>query len=132
NVNLASRLEGATKEYHVNVIVAEGTFEAAKESFVFRELDYIRVMGKHQPVRIYELLDFALKDREHQERIQLWMRGLEFYRRAAWEEAIGAFEEVLKLYPNDGPSIVFIERCEEKAREAVPETWDGVWVMKSK
>jgi adenylate cyclase len=132
NVNLASRLEGATKEYHVNVIVGEGTFEEAKESFVFRELDYIRVMGKQQPVRIYELLDFALKRESHEERIQLWMQGLELYRRAAWEEAIGAFEEVLKSYPDDGPSIVFIERCEEKARAAIPVTWDGVWVMKTK
>jgi adenylate cyclase len=132
NVNLASRLEGATKEYHVNVIVGEGTVEEAKESFVFRELDYIRVMGKQQPVRIYELLDFALKRESHEERIQLWVQGLELYRRAAWEEAIGAFEEVLKSYPDDGPSIVFIERCEEKARAAIPVTWDGVWVMKTK
>ena len=132
NVNLASRLEGATKEYHVNIIVAGGTFEAARESFVFRELDYIRVMGKQQPVRIYELLDFALNRGNHEERIQLWMQGLELYRRAAWEEAISAFEDVLKRCPDDGPSIVFIERCEERAREAHAEPWDGVWVMKTK
>lgn len=132
NVNLASRLESATKEYHVNVIVAEGTFEQAKESFVFRELDYIRVMGKQQPVRIFELLDFALKRGDHEERIQLWMQGLELYRHAAWEEAIPAFEEVLKRYPDDGPSILFIERCEEKARQVPVEAWDGVWVMKTK
>ena len=132
NVNLASRLEGATKEYHVNVLVAEGTFDGARESFVFRELDYIRVMGKQQSVRIYELLDFTLNRDNYEERIQLWMRGLELYRRAEWEEAIGAFEEVLKKYPDDGPSIVFMERCEEKAREIHAEPWDGVWVMKTK
>jgi adenylate cyclase len=132
NVNLASRLEGATKEYHVNVIVAEPTFEEAKESFVFRELDYIRVMGKQQPVRIFELLDFALKRADHEERIRLWMRGLEQYRRAAWVDAITEFEEVLKRYPDDGPSILFIERCEEKARELSVEAWDGVWVMRTK
>ncbi|HEX7959329.1 MAG TPA: CHASE2 domain-containing protein, partial [Terriglobales bacterium] len=123
NVNLASRLESATKEYHVNVIVAEGTFDQAKESFVFRELDYIRVMGKQQPVRIFELVDFALKRADHEQRIQLWMQGLELYRRGAWEEAIPAFEDVLKRYPDDGPSILFIERCEEKAREAPAEVW---------
>lgn len=132
NVNLASRLESATKEYHVNVIVAEPTFEQAKESFVFRELDYIRVMGKQQPVRIFELLDFALKRADHEERIELWMRGLELYRRGEWEDAIPAFEEVLKRYPDDGPSILFIERCEEKAREMPAEAWDGVWVMRTK
>ena len=132
NVNLASRLEGATKEYHVNVIVGEPTYEAAKESFVFRELDYIRVMGKQQPARIYELLDFALNRANHEERIRLWRQGFELYRRGAWEEAITAFLEVLKRYPDDGPSILFIERCEEKAREAHPETWDGVWVMRTK
>ena len=60
------------------------------------------------------------------------MQGLELYRRAAWEEAISAFEDVLKRCPDDGPSIVFIERCEERAREAHAEPWDGVWVMKTK
>src|SRR5262249_38495092 len=132
NVNLASRLEGATKEYHVHVIVAEPPFYQGKPSFVLRELESSGVMGKQPPVRIFELLDFALKRRDREERIQWWMQGLELYRRGAWEEAIIEFEEVLNRYPDDGPSILFIERCEEKAREAPAEAWDGGWVMRTK
>jgi len=57
NVNLASRLEGLTKEYHIRTILSEGTYAQVKDQFVCREVDKIRVKGKVQPVTIYELLD---------------------------------------------------------------------------
>lgn len=56
NVNLASRLEGANKVYGTNIIVSEYTYTMVKDKFVFRELDSIRVKGKHRSVVIYELL----------------------------------------------------------------------------
>jgi len=56
-VNLSSRLEGLNKDYGTHIIVNESTHNAVKDAnFVFRELDLIRVKGKHQPVTIYELV----------------------------------------------------------------------------
>ncbi len=133
NVNLASRLEGATKGYHVRIMAGEGTYKAAKDHFVFRDLDYIRVVGKHQPVQVYELLDFATNEEKYVERLALWSEALALYRSGEFGEAIEAFMSVLQRFPDDGPSAVFLSRSEEKAREPVSTgAWDGVWEMKTK
>lgn len=58
SVNLASRLEGVTKQYGVNIIVSEDFYFPIKDKFIFRELDVIRVKGKNEPVKIYQLVDF--------------------------------------------------------------------------
>ena len=50
NVNLASRLEGMTKQYRSRIVISEGTYIQVADHFVCRELDRIRVKGKHQPV----------------------------------------------------------------------------------
>src|SRR5436305_2294523 len=57
NVNLASRLEGMTKQYRTRIVISEGTYKDVAEHFVCRELDRIRVKRKHQPVVVYELMD---------------------------------------------------------------------------
>lgn len=59
-VNLGARLEGTNKIYGTVIIISESTYEAVKDKVIARELDLIRVKGKHKPVRIYELMD--LKD----------------------------------------------------------------------
>jgi adenylate cyclase len=55
-INLGSRLEGSNKTYGTNVIISEHTYEKVKDRVVARELDLVRVKGKTQPVRIYELM----------------------------------------------------------------------------
>jgi len=56
NVNLGARLEGTNKIYGTNIIISEYTYEKVKDKFLCRELDNIRVKGKHKPVKIYELI----------------------------------------------------------------------------
>ncbi len=60
NVNLGSRLEGINKIYRTNIIISEFTYQYVKDHIIARELDIIKVKGKEQPVKIYELID--LKD----------------------------------------------------------------------
>ena len=55
-VNLGSRLEGATKNYGIKIIISEFTYERVKDRVWARELDLVRVKGKLEPVRIYELM----------------------------------------------------------------------------
>jgi len=62
NVNLGARLEGTNKVYGTGVIISEFTYEHVKDQVIVRELDLIKVKGKHLPVKIYELVD--LKNEE--------------------------------------------------------------------
>ncbi len=67
NVNLASRLEGMTKQYRSRIVISEGTYKQVADHFVCRELDRIRVKGKHQPVVVYELMDVAAARPKYQD-----------------------------------------------------------------
>jgi adenylate cyclase len=121
SVNLASRLEGAGKEYGVGILISEKTCSQAADRIEVRELDLLRVKGKDRPVRIYELL--ARKgelSEDRQKGREIFQRGLEMYRNQKWEEAGVQFREVLSVLPDDGPSQIFLRRC-AKFREAPPE-----------
>jgi len=132
HVNLASRLEGMTKEYHCQIIVSEYTYVQIQDAFVCRELDRIRVKGKLQPVAIYELMGF-LPDREkHADLLAVYEEALAAYRRHEWSEAAELFEAILVKYPADGPSQVLFHRCLEFCADSPAEDWDGVYVMKTK
>ena len=132
NVNLASRLEGITKEYHVQCLVSESTYRATKDRYVFREIDRIKVMGKNLPITIYELLDWGRNESLYTERIVRFSEALTAYRRRQWGEAIELFTELRDKFPEDGPCETFIARSRDY-REQPPEPhWDGVYAMKSK
>jgi len=132
NVNLASRLEGITKEYHVQCVVSESTYLATKDHYAFREIDRIKVKGKEHPVTIFELLDWARNESLYTERIVRFSEALTAYRRQQWEEAIELFTKLGDKFPEDGPCQTFIARSQE-LMEAPPESgWDGVYVMKTK
>ena len=132
NVNLASRLEGMTKEYKVQCVVSEFTFAQIKDHFVCRELDRIRVKGKMRPVCIYELLALAKDAPLYSDLLARFGVALAAYRRQDWAQAIWSFDELLSIYPEDGPSAVLLERSREfQSVKPVPQ-WDGVYVMKAK
>ena len=131
-VNLAARLEGANKAYGSKAIITEAVCEKLKDSFVCRELDFIQVKGKNEPVRIYEILQtkaaatdklFEIKD--------LFERGLAFYRKQKWDEAKAMFQECNEKY-QDMPSVVFLDRISHFKKDPPPKNWDGVFVMKVK
>jgi len=132
NVNLASRLEGITKDYHVQCVANESTYRATKDYYTFRELDRIRVKGKMLPVTIFELLDWGRNESLHTERIVRFSEALTAYRRQQWDEAIELFQKIKARFPEDGPAETFIKRSHE-FMEAPPEPdWDGVYAMKTK
>ncbi|MHB8502006.1 MAG: CHASE2 domain-containing protein [Candidatus Acidiferrales bacterium] len=138
-VNLSSRLEGLNKEYGTHIIANETTYQAAKDDgFVFRELDLMRVKGKLRPVTIYQLMgrqaDFDADGSADAMRLQveLFTRARELYRTRKWKAAQTAFQEFLEKWPNDGPSRVYMERCQEYISAEPPVDWDGVFVMTHK
>lgn len=94
-VNLAARLEGLTKRYHVPIVIGSLTREAAPEDMVFRELDKVRVSGKTIAERIYEPLGHAGEiDAAQAARLARWHAALELFRARRWEAARAAFESL--------------------------------------
>ncbi len=131
-VNLAARLEGANKAYGSKAIITEAVFDKLKDSFVCRELDFIKVKGKSEPVRIYEILQtkaaavdklFEIKD--------LFEKGLAAYRKQSWDKAEEMFQLCNEKY-QDMPSVVFLDRIAHFKTNPPPKKWDGVFEMKVK
>jgi adenylate cyclase len=132
NVNLASRLEGMTKQYRCQVIVSEGTYRQVNHEFVCREVDKIRVKGKLQPVTIYELMGPMAQLSRYEPLLTRFNQGLAAYRTQNWRAAAGTLGELLADFPEDGPTQILLQRCIEFMEAAPEPEWDGVYVMKSK
>ena len=132
NVNLASRLEGMTKQYHVGVLVNESTHAATNGQFVAREVDKIRVKGKKHPVTIYELLAPGSELKQYESLLADYNAALESYRAQDWIDAAGKLGNIMSTRPYDGPTQVLLQRCIEFLDDPPPPDWDGVYVAKSK
>jgi len=132
-VNLASRLEGANKHYNTNTIISQTTYEAAKGYIEARRLDLIRVVGKTEPILIYELLNKKgqLNDRMNL-MLEEYYQGLEFFEKHQWKKAISFFEKALEIVPDDGPSSTYIDRCKHYMKNPPSKKWDGVYTFKTK
>ena len=125
-VNLASRLEGLNKYYGSHILVSEDTRQHVLDGqFVFREVDRVKVKGKHLPVVMYELMVV------NQEILPRFTEGLEKYRSRDFTGARQVFEELVARY-DDGPSRLYVSRCDEYRETPPPADWDGVYTAKSK
>lgn len=133
-VNLASRLESATKYYSAGIIISGFTKQTLTDSYLFRELDLITVKGKTKPVAIYEVLDFHDESTfpNMQEVVGLFEEALADYRCANWESAIRKCERILRVHPQDRLSRLYIDRCRHLLNNPPCSPWNGVWVMTEK
>ncbi len=135
SVNLGARLEGITKNYGIRLICSEFTKKALKnpDKFLMREIDIIKVKGKHEPVKIFEVMQFTNENKEKIKAfIDLFHEALHFYQKGDWENALDKFNSVLYMRAKDGPSLEFIERCKYLKQQATNTDWDGVWTFKTK
>jgi adenylate cyclase len=129
-VNVAARLEQANKQYGTRVLVSEATYEQAETAIEARELDLLRVTGKDEPLRVFEVLAPVgeLSDRQEELR-DTFEAGLDAYRSQRWVRARRAFAEILREEPDDGPALLYQQRVEERAGETLPSNWKGVHEM---
>ena len=127
SVNLAARLEPACKTYGVGIMIAQQTREEAGSEVQVRELDMLAVYGKKEPVRVYELLALRGEDVGNMtEVLEQYSKGLVAFRDRDFELALQYFRAALDLDPNDGPSLMYVERCEEYMINPPPADWDFV------
>jgi len=132
-VNVASRLEGVNKVYGTSIIVVEDTYRLARHLIEARELDIVTVVGKTEPIRIYELLaEVGELDMVRAELRETFVQGLEAYRRQDWCAAESRFLACRRLVPEDGPSAVYLERVGRLRAEPPAAGWDGVWHLTAK
>ncbi len=134
NVNLASRLEGANKEYGTHIMISENTFESVKNEFFCRELDFIIVKGKTKPIKVYELIGFQdeIFPDNVKKGIEIFDRAIFKYREKDFIGAIEFFNKTLEYLPGDSPSKVYLSRCNFYISSPPEPDWDGVFIMKTK
>jgi adenylate cyclase len=133
NVNLGSRLEGTNKNYGTHIIVAESTYNAANDVIHGRILDAVRVKGKKEPVRIYEVIGKGPIPPQVAAFVGPFEKGFGHFQAQRWDEADAAFKAAVAARPGgDPPSQVYLERIEHFRIDPPPPDWDGVFEFKTK
>lgn len=133
HVNLASRMEGLTKQYGCPMLVSEYTLAELGADIPSAVVDQVRVKGKQQPIRIYRPL--AAPDAppkaltQAQELVRVSQAAFEAYLARDWRKAKRLYAQ---LPEGDGVRGVFTARCGEYLKTAPPRSWDGVYIMRSK
>lgn len=132
NVNLASRLEGLTKEYDCELLISENTYAELGGEFPCAIVDQVRVKGKQRPIRIYRPLAPPGAPEEVLRKATALARETErafdLYLNRQWAKALAAYEKLPESRTRD----LFTARCRSYIESAPAPEWDGVYVMTSK
>jgi class 3 adenylate cyclase/DNA-binding response OmpR family regulator len=150
-VNLASRIENLTKIYHYPIIVSEYVYEAAKDKFIFRKIDNVRVKGKGKPAGIYavysgfqgidgkKLRSGEISDLPsvpclliNRDTLLNYNKGLQVYKIREWKLAKEYFTNSLETDKNDFLSQLYLNRVIEYERTPPGDDWDGVFTLENK
>ena len=136
-VNVASRLEGRTKDYRIPIVIGAGTEQNAREKFATLEIDRIQVKGKTQSETVFTLLGRAelAQNPNFQELRDLTASMLGYYREQDWTQALATIELCRKASEPFGISALFdmyAERIEAFRRHPPAPDWNGVYEAESK
>ncbi|MBT4662821.1 MAG: adenylate/guanylate cyclase domain-containing protein, partial [Candidatus Marinimicrobia bacterium] len=138
NVNTAARLESSAKQYGIYIQIADSTFQSVKDRVVVRDLDLVKVIGKNEPVKVWELISEVGQEPEQYKKIlPAYHEALNLYKGQEWEKAIEAFKasdalEDMFPFRKTNPSRIYIPRCEHFLTNPPGDDWDGVWTLTSK
>ena len=131
NVNLASRLEGLTKEYDVPVIISQSTYDSISRQIPCRVVDLVRVKGKTVPIKVYApVLHHPHKGQpfDTDQLVQGTEQAFTRYLKRDWPGAIRAYS----MLPDDSLRKTFISRCQDYLENEPPADWDGAYTMHTK
>jgi adenylate cyclase len=133
-VNLASRLEGLTKQYNLDLVLGESAAELARGRFHLQFVDLVQVKGRTKPISVFtvtgaqgEALPQNVTDY-----LASYEEGLEHYGRAEFAPAIESFLRCLKFRPDDPLATLYLQRCRDLRENPPGPDWDGVFVMTRK
>ena len=133
-INLASRIEGLTKEYKVEILIGESVAALVRDKFYLRSIDLVRVKGKDLPVEVFTVLGekTGALSPEDQTFLPLYEEAIRLFRRREFARAKELFEQALQVQPNDYTAAEYLKSCIEYIKAPPDETWTGVRVMTSK
>jgi adenylate cyclase len=132
SVNVASRLEGLTKQYGVAVIVGASTRNACS-SLAFRELDRVRVKGRAEALSIFEPWgEEAALDENARAMLERWNRALDCFRARAWDRAEALLAELEARDPGRPLHALYRSRIERFQAHPPGPNWDGTTTWQEK
>ena len=131
-VNLASRLEGRTKQYGVGILVGEITEKVVKD-VVFKELDRIRVKGKNEPVAIFEPICLDTEaDKKLKDELKIWRDALKAYRAQSWDQVEMNLLNLQRMNPDCYLYEEYAKRVIQFRKNPPGPNWDGVTTFDEK
>ncbi|WP_437559073.1 CHASE2 domain-containing protein [Acidithiobacillus sulfuriphilus] len=131
-VNTASRLEGLTRKYGVDIIVGADTRRLVPE-VIFREIDVVRVKGREKAVSIYEPISLRSKmDADQFNELNQFEQMRAYYRKQRWTEAMGQLAVLLEKNPSSKLYALYRERIEQFMASPPGDEWDGVFNFQTK
>jgi adenylate cyclase len=131
-VNLASRLEGLTKEYGADIIVGEDT-RAAATGIVFMELDRVRVKGKEVAVAMFEPLGLeGTVPQATLDGAEAFREAAAAYRKQDWGDAEARFLRLEQMAPERKLYKLFLERIATFRSHPPGPDWDGAYTFETK
>lgn len=129
-VNVASRLEGANKYYGTAIMASETTMAQTGDTFVWRELDAIRVLGRGEAIKVFEpLADKGMESAEQAKVAAAYAGGLACWRVREFARAADAFDGVAKIDP---ASALFAKRAKALAANPPSLEWTPVNTLEGK
>jgi hypothetical protein len=121
------------KQYGTWVLTSEDTIKETQGRLLTRRLDRIRVVGINEPVRIHEILETkADAPSILNEQTALFHNALGLFESRNWTDAEKAFAHILKITPKDGPTLLYLDRCQQFIQYPPADDWDGVFNFEEK
>jgi len=127
SVNLAARLEGANKQFGTYTMISQFTLDLLDDSFTVRELARVAVVGRQEPVTVYEPM-FREDYESRKEAVETFTKGLALFYRGSFTHAREVFSSIRDVDP---AAAAYAQKCRSYIISP-PESWQGVWVMTSK
>ncbi len=134
SVNLASRLEGLTRIYGVDILVGATAAELVRDEFHLRSVARVQVKGKTKPVDAFTFIGARNEDVDPQllKWIEVYEEALEKFRARDFAQAKILFSRFLEFYPDDLLGQMYLTRSLEYERQPPDEAWDAVEVLTKK
>ncbi len=133
-VNLASRLEGLTKDYGLDLLVGESVARLVSDAFRLRTVDLVRVKGKTRPSEVMAVIGplTAVPSEAQEYLFADYEDAILLYRKREFAAAARILEDCLKAEPTDQLAALYLERCRTLLADAPTAGWDGVRKMTTK
>jgi len=134
SVNLASRLEGLTRIYGVDILVGATAAELVRDEFYLRSVARVQVKGKTKPVDVFTFVGARNEDVEPEflKWLESYEEGLERFRTRDFTEAKISFSRFLEFYPDDLLAKMYLDRALEYEQQPPDEAWEAIEVFKKK